>query len=75
MTGRINLAPEGERQPKEIDDRIAKAVTTDISRRFVPAVLEHIDGIPTFPLAGRARDDVRPSLRPQKPERREQSMR
>lgn len=26
-------------------------------------ILDHIDGIATFPLAGRARDDVRPGMR------------
>ena len=27
------------------------------------AVVNHIDGIATFPFAGRARDDVRPGMR------------
>lgn len=27
------------------------------------AILDHIDGILVFPLAGRARDDVRPGMR------------
>lgn len=63
MTGPINLTPEAERQLNEIDDWIAKTATADISRRFVSAILEHIDGILTFPLAGRARDDVRPGMR------------
>ena len=63
MTGRINLTPEAERQLNEIDDWIAKTATAEISRRFVSAILEHIDGVLTFPLAGRSRDDVRPGLR------------
>jgi len=63
MTGRINFTPEAERQLNELDDRITKAASADIARRFVSAVLDHIDGILVFPLAGRARDDVRPGMR------------
>jgi plasmid stabilization system protein ParE len=55
MTGRINLTPEAERQLNEIDDWIAKNATAEIARRFVSAILEHIDGILVFPLGGRAR--------------------
>jgi toxin ParE1/3/4 len=43
MTGRINLTPEAERQLNEIADWIATAATADISRRFVSAILEHLD--------------------------------
>jgi plasmid stabilization system protein ParE len=63
MTGRINLTPEAERQLNEIDDWIARTANPDIARRFVTAILEHIGGILLFPLAGRARDDVRPGMR------------
>ena len=63
MTGRINLTPEAELQLNEIDDWIAKTATADIARRFVSAILEHIDGILLFPLAGRRREDVRPGMR------------
>ncbi len=63
MTGRINLTPEAERQLNEIDDWIAKTATADIARRFVSAILDHIDGILLFPLAGRSREDIRPGMR------------
>ena len=63
MTGRIHYTPEAERQLNEIDDWIAKNATADIARRFVAAILEHIEGILAFPLAGRSREDVRPGLR------------
>src|SRR5687767_12618878 len=68
MTGRINLTPEAERQLNEIDDWIAKNATAEIARRFISAILEHIEGILVFPLAGRPRDDVRPG-RGQRPRR------
>ncbi len=63
MTGRINFTPEAERQLNELDDWITKLASADSARRFVSAILDHIDGILVFPLAGRARDDVRPGLR------------
>ncbi len=63
MTGRVNLTPEAERQLNGIDDWIAANATVDIARRFVSAILEHIEGILVFPLAGRSRDDVRRGTR------------
>lgn len=63
MTGRINFTPEAEQQLNELDDWITKVASADIARRFVSAILDHIDGILAFPLAGRARDDVRPGMR------------
>jgi toxin ParE1/3/4 len=63
MTGRINYTPEADKQLSELDDWITKAASPEIARRFVSAILDHIDGILVFPLAGRARDDVRPGMR------------
>ena len=63
MTGRINFTPEAERQLNQLDDWITKAASAEIARRFVSAILDHIDDILVFPLAGRARDDVRPGMR------------
>jgi toxin ParE1/3/4 len=63
MTGRISFTPEAERQLNEIDDWIATAANANVARRFVSTILDHIGGIVTFPLAGRARDDVRPGMR------------
>ncbi len=63
MTGRINYSPEAEQQLNELDDWITKAASAEIARRFVSAILDHLDGILVFPLAGRARDDVRPGMR------------
>lgn len=34
-----------------------------MAQRFVSAVMDHIDSILVFPLAGRGRDDVRPGMR------------
>lgn len=63
MTGRINFTPEARQQLHQLDEWIAEKATAETARQFVAAILDHIDGIPTFPLAGRARDDVRPGIR------------
>jgi toxin ParE1/3/4 len=63
MTGRVNYTPEAEQQLNDIDDWITEAVSVDIARRFVSAILDHIETIPAFPHAGRVRDDVRPGMR------------
>lgn len=63
MTGRINYTPEAQQQLNQLDDWITKAASAEIARRFVSAILDHIDGILMFPLSGRARDDVRPGMR------------
>lgn len=63
MTGRINYTPEAQRQLNELDDWITKAASAEVAQRFVSALLDHIDGIQAFPLAGRARDDARPGMR------------
>lgn len=63
MTGRVHLTPEAELQLNQIDDWITASASADEARRFVTALLDHIDGIWIFPRAGRARDDIRPGMR------------
>jgi toxin ParE1/3/4 len=62
MTGRINYTPEAQQQLNELDDWITRVASAEIARRFVSAILDHIDGILVFPFAGRARNDVRPGM-------------
>jgi toxin ParE1/3/4 len=63
VTGRIRYTPEAEQQLHELDEWITRAASADTARRFVTAVMDHIDGILVFPFAGRGRDDVRPGMR------------
>ncbi|MBA3781224.1 MAG: type II toxin-antitoxin system RelE/ParE family toxin [Nocardioides sp.] len=63
MTGRINYTPEAEQQLQDLDNWITQAASAEIAQQFVSAILDHIDAILVFPLAGRARDDVRPGMR------------
>ncbi|HET9500269.1 MAG TPA: type II toxin-antitoxin system RelE/ParE family toxin [Marmoricola sp.] len=63
MTGRINLTPEARQHLHHLDEWIAEKATTETARRFVAAIIDRIDGVLVFPLAGRARDDVRPGMR------------
>jgi toxin ParE1/3/4 len=63
MTGRIHYTPEAEQQLHDLDEWITKVASADTARRFVKAVMDHIDGILVFPSAGRGRDDVRAGMR------------
>lgn len=63
MTGRIHFTPEAWQQLQELDEWIAERGTPETARRFVSAILSHIDSILVFPFAGLARDDVRPGMR------------
>jgi plasmid stabilization system protein ParE len=63
MTGRINFTPEARQQLHHLDEWITDKASADTARRFVAAILDHIHGILVFPLAGQARDDVRPGMR------------
>lgn len=49
MTGRINYTPEADKQLNELDDWITKAASAEIARRFVAAILDHIDSILCVP--------------------------
>ena len=63
MTGRIDYTPEAQQQLNALDDWITEKASRDVAQRFVSAILDYIDSILAFPLAGRARDDVRPGVR------------
>ena len=61
--GPDQLHPRSKQQLNALDDWITNAASAEISQRFISAIFDHIDGFLVFPLAGRARDDVRPGLR------------
>lgn len=63
MTSRIHYSPDAERQLNDLDGWITENASADTAERFVRSILDHIDRIVVFPLAGRARDDVRPGMR------------
>jgi len=63
MTGRIHFTPEARQQLHQLDEWITEKASAVTARGFASAILDHIDGILVFPLAGRARDDVRPRMR------------
>lgn len=63
MTRRIHFTPDAERQLNDLDQWITENASADTAESFVRAILDHIDRILIFPLAGRGRDDVRPGMR------------
>ncbi len=52
VTGRVHLTPEAELQLNTLDDWITASASADVARRFVTALLDHIDGLGIFSLAG-----------------------
>jgi toxin ParE1/3/4 len=63
MTGRFIYSPRAERQLNEINDWITRSASADVANRFLTAVRAHIESLSTFPMAGRARGDIRAGLR------------
>ena len=63
VTGRINYTPEAQQQLNALYDWITEKASRDVGQHFVASILDYIDSILIFPLAGRARDDVQPGMR------------
>jgi toxin ParE1/3/4 len=63
MTGQIHFTHEAEQHLHSLDEWIVEHSNSDVARRVVEAILDHIDSIVVFPHAGRARGDIRPGLR------------
>ena len=62
MTERITYTPEAQQQLEDLDNWITANAGPEISQQFISAIIDHIEGIPAFPDAGRNRDDVRPGV-------------
>jgi toxin ParE1/3/4 len=54
LTGRIHYTPGAEQQLNDLDEWITEKASADTAERFVRAIIEHIDEILLFPLAGEA---------------------
>lgn len=63
MTGRINYTPEADQQLDDLDQWITKAASPQVAQQFVRKVMDHVEGILVFSLAGEPRDDIRPGMR------------
>ncbi len=59
MTGRIVYTPEARQQLRSLDEWIVGAASKDVAQSYLTRVIDHIEAILAFPLAGRARDDLR----------------
>lgn len=60
----VVFAPEARDQLAEIYRYIADASgVPDVAARYTESIVAYCEGLSTFPLRGRQRDDVRPGLR------------
>lgn len=63
MTGRIIYTPEARQQLRSLDDWIVGSASEDVAQNYLSRVIDHIEAILVFPLAGRPRDDLRQGIR------------
>jgi toxin ParE1/3/4 len=63
VTGRINYTPRARQQLHDLDEWIVAAASKDVAQSYLARVIDHIEDILVFPLAGRPRDDLRPGIR------------
>lgn len=63
MTGRIIYTPESRQQLRSLDEWIVGSASKDVAQSYVARVIDHIEAILVFPLAGRPRDDLREGIR------------
>lgn len=63
MTYRVVFAPEATEQLAALYTFISTAASPSVASRYTMAIIDHCEGLATFPLRGTRRDDVRPGLR------------
>jgi len=63
MSHRVVFAPEAEAQLVALYRYIRQAASADIAEHFTTAIINHCEGLETFPNRGTPRDDIRPGLR------------
>jgi plasmid stabilization system protein ParE len=59
----VVFTPEAVEQLMMLYHRIATDATPEVAWRYTSAVQEYCEGLTTFPLRGKKRDDIRPGLR------------
>jgi toxin ParE1/3/4 len=63
MSRRVVFAPGVEAQLVALYRYIMQQASVEIAERFTIAIIEHCEGLATFPHRGTPRDDIRPGLR------------
>ncbi len=63
MTFSVAFTPEAEEQLVDLYRYIAAAGPPEAAARYPDSILAFCEELATFPLRGRARDDIRPGLR------------
>jgi toxin ParE1/3/4 len=59
----VLFTPEAQEQLLKLYRDIAKEATAEVAWRYTNAVFEYCEGLSTFPMRGRKREDIRPGLR------------
>ena len=63
MSFQVRFVPEAADQVETLHACISAAATPVIASGYLEAIVDHCEGLGTFPHRGVARDDLRPGLR------------
>jgi plasmid stabilization system protein ParE len=63
VTHRVYFAPEALQQLDELETHFGAVASPTVAARYVDSIVEHCEGLQTFPQRGTRRDDLRPGLR------------
>lgn len=59
----VIFTPEADEQIVALYRSIAIASSPEIAERYTLAIVRYCEGLSTFPLRGKCRDDIRPGIR------------
>ncbi len=59
----VIFTPEADEQLVALYRSIAIASSPEVAQRYALAIVKYCEGLSTFPLRGKCRDDIRPGIR------------
>jgi plasmid stabilization system protein ParE len=59
----VQFSPAARDQLAELEDYLSEAASPAVASRYVDAIIAYCEGLATFPMRGRGRDDILAGLR------------
>ncbi len=63
MSYTVQFSPAARDQLAELEDYVSKTASPAVAGRYVDAIITYCEGLATFPMRGRGRDDLLAGLR------------
>ncbi|AWP24514.1 plasmid stabilization protein [Acidiferrobacter sp. SPIII_3] len=63
MSHTVQFSPAARDQLAELEDYLSEAASPAVASRYVDAIIAYCEGLATFPMRGRGRDDILAGLR------------